>query len=104
MKRKNPLFANIQYSIGYVYRWIVRATKCQGFGIQSPWAFRFARNVINEHKSVVVMPHIYKNSVNKRLWRFIVNDTKGQECFDLYYCGLAFLDQKRHPHYYKINF
>ena len=49
MKRKNPLFANIQYSIGYVYRWIVRATKCQGFGIQSPWAFRFARNVINEH-------------------------------------------------------
>ena len=49
MKRKNPLFVNIQYSIGYVYRWIVRATKCQGFGIQSPWAFRFARNVINEH-------------------------------------------------------
>lgn len=209
MKRKNPLFANIQYSIGYVYRWIVRATKCQGFGIQSPWAFRFARNVINEHapyyayselkkafpyatklehklgklyfrvanfmqptcwcivgeaeewiepyvkagskttrvivaktekelfcselaneesvvllvqdfnvdntllqnaisllseKSVVMMPHIYKHSVNKRLWRFIVNDTKGQECFDLYYCGMAFLDQKRHPHYYKINF
>ena len=55
-------------------------------------------------KSVVMMPHIYKNNVNKRLWRFIVNDTKGQECFDLYYCGMAFLDQKRHPHYYKINF
>lgn len=209
MKRKNLLFANIQYTIGYVYRWIVRATKCQGFGIQSPWAFRFARNVINEHalyhvygdmkkafpyatklehklgklyfrvanfiqptcwcivgegeewiepyvkagcktarivvartlkelfyceltneenvvllvqdfnvdntllqnviallseKSVVMMPHIYKNTLSKSLWEFIVNDTKGQECFDLYYCGMAFLDKKRHPHYYKINF
>ena len=209
MKRKNLLFANIQYTIGYVFRWIVRATKCQGFGIQSPWAFRFARNVINEHalyhvygdmkkafpyatklehklgklyfrvanfiqptcwcivgegeewiepyvkagckttrivvaktlkelfsceltneenvvllvqdfnvdnsllknaiallseKSVVMMPHIYKNTLSKSLWEFIVNDTKGQECFDLYYCGMAFLDKKRHPHYYKINF
>ena len=55
MKRKNLLFANIQYTIGYVYRWIVRATKCQGFGIQSPWAFRFARNVINEH----ALYHVY---------------------------------------------
>ena len=187
----------------------MRATKCQGFGIQSPWAFRFARNVINEHalyhvygdmkkafpyatklehklgklyfrvanfiqptcwcivgegeewiepyvkagckttrivvaktlkelfyceltneesvvllvqdfnvdnsllqnaiallseKSVVMMPHIYKNTLSKSLWEFIVNDTKGQECFDLYYCGMAFLDKKRHPHYYKINF
>ncbi|MGP1591468.1 MAG: hypothetical protein ACTTHI_06700 [Prevotella sp.] len=209
MKRKNLLFANIQYSIGYVYRWIVRATKCQGFGIQSPWAFRFARNVINEHSpyyayselkkafpcstkldhklgklyfrvanfiqptcwcfvgemeecieqyvrsgckttkiisvntdkelfcsgianeertvlfiqnskfandvlqnaisqlsknSVVVMPYIYKNRVNEKLWQFIVNKTKVQECFDLYYCGMAFLDEKRYPHYYKINF
>ena len=55
-------------------------------------------------KSVVMMPHIYKNTLSKSLWEFIVNDTKGQECFDLYYCGMAFLDKKRHPHYYKINF
>lgn len=29
--------------------WISRAKYCRGFGIQSPWAYRFVRYVINEH-------------------------------------------------------
>ena len=29
--------------------WVSRAKYCRGFGIQSPWAYRFVRYVINEH-------------------------------------------------------
>ena len=29
--------------------WLSRIHRCRGFGIQSPWAYRMVRNVINEH-------------------------------------------------------
>lgn len=29
--------------------WLSRIHRCRGFGIQSPWAYRFVRYVINEH-------------------------------------------------------
>lgn len=29
--------------------WMSRAKYCRGFGIQSPWAYRFVRYVVNEH-------------------------------------------------------
>ncbi len=29
--------------------WVSRAKYCRGFGIQSPWAYRFVRYVVNEH-------------------------------------------------------
>ncbi len=29
--------------------WLTRWKYCQGFGVQSPWAYRFIRQVINDH-------------------------------------------------------
>ncbi|MBO6287632.1 MAG: hypothetical protein J6M94_03480 [Prevotella sp.] len=29
--------------------WLTRMKHCRGFGIQSPWAYRFVRYVVNEH-------------------------------------------------------
>ena len=29
--------------------WLCRIGHCRGFGIQSPWAYRFVRYVVNEH-------------------------------------------------------
>ncbi len=29
--------------------WLSRMKHCRGFGIQSPWAYRFVRYVVNEH-------------------------------------------------------
>ena len=40
----------MEYSI--VRRWLVwtgRIGRCRGFGVQSPWAYRMVRYVINEH-------------------------------------------------------
>ncbi len=31
------------------YVWLRRIHRCRGFGIQSPWAYRFVRYVVNEH-------------------------------------------------------
>lgn len=36
-------------SIKYIPVWLRRITHCRGFGIQSPWAYRFVRYVVNEH-------------------------------------------------------
>ena len=40
----------MQYSrIRAAWVWLRRAGHCRGFGIQSPWAYRFVRYVVNEH-------------------------------------------------------
>ena len=35
--------------IKQVIVWLSRINHCRGFGIQSPWAYRFVRYVVNEH-------------------------------------------------------
>ncbi len=36
-------------TLRYLPIWLRRITHCRGFGIQSPWAYRFVRYVVNEH-------------------------------------------------------
>ena len=35
--------------IGRALVWLRRVNHCRGFGVQSPWAYRFIRYVVNEH-------------------------------------------------------
>lgn len=37
------------YGIRRALVWLRRMNHCRGFGVQSPWAYRFIRYVINEH-------------------------------------------------------
>lgn len=37
------------YRIQCLFVWLSRCTHSRGFGIQSPWAYRFVRYVVNEH-------------------------------------------------------
>ena len=37
------------HSIRRALVWLCRSRHCRGFGVQSPWAYRFIRYVINEH-------------------------------------------------------
>lgn len=39
------MFSRLRRSI----LWVSRIKYCRGFGVQSPWAYRFVRYVINEH-------------------------------------------------------
>lgn len=37
------------YSLMRAFVWLIRWRHCCGFGVQSPWAYRFVRYVVNEH-------------------------------------------------------
>lgn len=41
--------ANLTWKLKSAYIWLRRICHCRGFGVQSPWAYRFVCNVINGH-------------------------------------------------------
>lgn len=49
-KRKSAIFAAMFSRIRMFLVWLRRIDKCQGFGVQSPSAFRFIRQVVNCHE------------------------------------------------------
>ena len=51
--------------------------------------------------SVLVLQGIYRD---RKRWHEIEHDDRIGTTFDLYYCGIAFLDTKRYKHNYIINF
>ena len=46
-----------------LFVWLSRINKCQGFGVQSPFAYQFIRYVINEHA-----PYYLYEELNDRDW------------------------------------
>ena len=195
------MFAHIKR----MFIWIFRCHHCRGFGIQSPWAYRFVRYVVNEHYpyyayddlkkacppadktqlklyrlylrvanfaqakqwavclseqevvaryinagcrktrvidclhgnmpdnlknsvmlltdlenerekmcmqfvehadrcSILIVNGIYATAEATRAWRCIEQNSRTGITFDLYYCGIAFFDVKRHKQNYIVNF
>lgn len=72
--RKNVTFAN-RITINMIYFikrsvvWLRRAQYSRGFGVQSPWAYKFIRYVVNEHypyyKYAQLKQQVY--GINKRV-------------------------------------
>ena len=54
----------------------------------------------DEH-SVLVVDNIYHNWER---WHAIERDNRTGTTFDLYYCGIVFMDTQRYKHNYQINF
>ena len=73
-KKKNVTFAsriiiNMIYFIKRSVVWLRRAQYSRGFGVQSPWAYKFIRYVVNEHypyyKYAQLKQQVY--GINKRV-------------------------------------
>lgn len=54
--------------------------------------------------SVAVVRGIYTDKAARRWWRDTVDGRDGVVTFDLYYCGLVFVDRGRYKQNYVINF
>lgn len=54
-----------------------------------------------DERSVIVVEGIHRRW---DLWQAIVQDSRTDTTFDLYYCGIVFFDKQRYHHHYKINF
>ena len=51
--------------------------------------------------TVLVVENIWRN---RDFWKELKADKRVRVTFDLYYCGIALFDKKRHKHNYIINF
>lgn len=54
--------------------------------------------------SILIVEGIKKNKQAKQLWNIITETECVKISFDLYYAGIALLDDKRYKQHYKINF
>jgi hypothetical protein len=54
--------------------------------------------------SILIVEGIKKNEQAKQLWNIITETECVKISFDLYYAGVALLDEKRYKQHYKINF
>lgn len=54
--------------------------------------------------SILIVEGIKKNEQAKQLWNIITETESVKISFDLYYAGVALLDEKRYKQHYKINF
>ena len=59
------------HGIGRALVWLSRIQYCRGFGVQSPWAYRLIRYVINEH-----YPYYAYDDLMKELPRLSVTERK----------------------------
>ena len=53
---------------------------------------------------MLIVEGIKKNEQAKQLWNIIKETERVKISFDLYYAGVALLDEKRYKQHYKINF
>ena len=58
------MLSNIVYYIKTTYRWLLRCRYSRGFGIQSPSAYSFACQVINDHSSYEACVAVDKENKN----------------------------------------
>ena len=54
--------------------------------------------------SVVIIEHIHKDKHTTQYWKQLVADSRVGVSFDLYYCGVLFLNTKMYKQNYIINF
>ena len=54
--------------------------------------------------SLLIVEGIKKNKQAKQFWNTITESECVKISFDLYYAGVALLDDKRYKQHYKINF
>ncbi len=54
--------------------------------------------------SVVILEHIHKDKRAMEYWKKIIDDNRIGVSFDLYYCGVLFLNTKMYRQSYIINF
>lgn len=85
-------FAIVLYRLKRCIVWLTRWKYCQGFGVQSPWAYRLIRQVINDHTDFAAyeeLRHAYPN-LNKRtrkLYRLYYRIAKSYQPHLIYIIG-----------------
>lgn len=55
-------------------------------------------------QSVAVILDIYSNKKQAQMWHTLKNNHNASVSFDLYYCGIVFLNKDIYKQHYKINF
>jgi hypothetical protein len=66
----------------------------------------FINNILSSLSatSVIILEHIHKDKYTTHYWEHIIADSRIGVSFDLYYCGVLFLNTKMYKQNYIINF
>ena len=54
--------------------------------------------------TVIVMEGIYESKSRYKIWRRLAAHQRVAVSYDLYYCGILLLENRRYQRYYKVNF
>lgn len=92
---------------------IARWWHSKGFGIQSPWAFKFVTTVLKDRSNLEPRVAEYMGDTpwklvrdirktNKKEWKEIVDDPCATAIFDMKDTGIAVYDPKRYKMIYRI--
>ena len=54
--------------------------------------------------TLLVIENIHSSSVNREAWNDIVADERTGRTFDLYYCGIVFMDKSKYKEHFCVNF
>ena len=66
---------------------------------------QFAVLLDNLHNGMmVVVEGIFEDKASRHFWQLLKEDSKVTITYDLYYAGIAVLDNKRYKQHYIINF
>lgn len=66
----------------------------------------FVRSAVGKLKKgdVILVEDLYSSKESRRNWMFLSKNLKGVLMFDLYYCGVVYVDPDRYLEHFKINF
>lgn len=53
---------------------------------------------------IIVVEDIKKNGVSRQMWKDLKSRLDGVLMFDLFYCGIIYIDADRYKQHFKINF
>lgn len=73
------------------------------YGAESEQDIEQMLNEADENQLLVCL-NIAQDESHRKMWRYIVNDSRTGITFDLHHCGIAFFDLQRHKRGYRINF
>ena len=128
------------YDMHRFFHSVVRWPRSHGFGVQSPFAYRFVTEVVRSHKQLTLIPQSFYDefsTTNKKLlhfygrlydflqhedginavyviegihadaatyllWQSLITLDKVVVSFDLYDCGVLFLDGKMSKFNYEV--
>lgn len=57
-----------------------------------------------EKGDIIIVEDIKKNGVSRQMWKELTTRLDGVLMFDLFYCGIIYIDADRYKQHFKINF